>query len=113
MFAIGTVNMPRLAVSCMVVAVIVPLLIGVVMGVTMRMVVAAAARVAVRMVVVRIEQRRSELALERNRHVARAIFIFDQQRHNLRADAQIIDRTKIMPAQAALTIEQQNRWRAL
>jgi len=57
-------------------------------------IVAAAAGVAMLMAMavrLGIDEGRCELALDRNRHLARRAFILDQQSHHFGADAQIID----------------------
>ena len=60
-----------------------------------------------------IDEGCSELALDRDRHLARRLFVFDQQSHQFRADAQVIDGAEIMPAQTPLPVEDQHRRRAL
>ena len=63
--------------------------------------------------IVGIDQRHVQLTLDDERHLARAVLVFHQQRHDLGPDAQIVDAAQIVTAQAALAIEDQHRRRAL
>ena len=109
--------MPRLAMrGGMIVVVIMPtMMVVMIVPVIMAVIVTAAAFIAMLVMMMRlgIDQRRRELAFERNRHLARAVLVLDQQRHDFSAEAEIIDRTEIMPPQATLPVEKQNRRRAL
>ena len=125
MLAVRTVDMPRLAMRggmivvvimpMMMVVMIVPVVVPVVVPMIMAVIVAAAAFIAMLVMMMRlgIDQRRRELAFERNRHLARAVLVLDQQRHDFGTETEIIDRTEIMPAQATLPVEKQNRRRTL
>ena len=105
MLAIRAVHVARLTMLVIVVVVVV-----------VAVIVAAAAGVAVLMVMavrLGIDEGCCELALNRDRHLARRLFVFNQQSHHFCADAQIIDGAEIVPAQTSLPIEDQHRRRAL
>ncbi len=80
----------------------------------MRVVVTTAATVAVIMIVVLgIDQRRGQPALERDGLLTRGIAAFDGERHHLGAETQIVHLAEIMPAQAPLAVEYEHSRRAL
>jgi MFS superfamily sulfate permease-like transporter len=84
--------MARLAMIVLVIVVM--MIVIVIVTMVVAVIVAAAAGVAMLMVMavrLGIDEGRCELALDRNRHLARRAFILDQQSHHFGADAQIID----------------------
>ena len=74
-----------------------------------------AAAAAARVVVMRIgiDKRRGQSAFERDRLLTRGITGFDGQRHHLGAEPDIVHLAEIVPAQAALAVENEQRRRAL
>ena len=88
--------------------------VGVIMVVVVRMPVAAAAAAVVRvLVLLGIDQRRVQLLLDGDRGFARRLLVLDAQRHDLGAEAHVVDGAEVMAAQAALAVEHQQRRRAL
>jgi hypothetical protein len=81
--------------------------------VIMRMIVSASATVAVTMVMmVGIDERGGQTALERNRLLARSVAGFDGQSHHLGAEAQVIYLAEIVAPEPALAVEHEDRRRA-
>lgn len=72
-----------------------------------------AAMVMLVLVLVGIDQDGSEAPLQRNRLLARRIARLDRQRHHLGGDADVIHLSQVMPAQAPLAVEDQQRRRSL
>ena len=84
-----------------------------IVGVPVIVSVSATAPAFVIVVIAGIGERGSEATLQRDRLFAGRVARFDGQRHDLGAEAHVLDRAEIMPAQAALAVEDQNGRRAL
>ena len=76
--------------------------------------VAAAAAAVVRMLVLLgIDERRVQLLLDATEASRGAFVVLDAQRHDLGAEAHVVDGAEIVAAQAPLAVEHQQRRRAL
>ena len=89
----------------MIVTMIMPLVVVVsmivmMMPVVVAMIVTASAFVTVLMMVMsfRIDQGGRQLALEPDRHVARAVLVLDHQSHHFGTQTEIVDGAQVMPA---------------
>ena len=70
-------------------------------------VMAAAAAAVVVVMILGIDQRGGEPLLDGDRGLARRLGVLDDQRHNLGAEAHVVDGAEVVAAQAALAVEQQ------
>ena len=96
----------------MIVTMVMSAIVRVIGAVIMAAAAVFAVRVIVSMVRVGIDQCRVQLALDRNRGLARGTGVLDRQRHDLGGEPHILDVPEVVPAQAPLAIEQQQRRRA-
>ena len=99
------------------VVVSVSMVVGMIVVVRVMMVVivaaAAAALMVVMVVLVGADEGRREPPLHAQRHLPRGVGVLEHQRHDLGAEAHVVDGAQIVAAQAPLAVEQQKRRRAL
>src|SRR5262245_54001517 len=93
----------------MMMAVIVAMVMAMCVVVATAAVVAVLVVMVVMMMRVRIDQRRVQLALDCHRGLSCRTDVLDRQRHHLGGEPHVLDMPEVVPAQAPLAVEDQQR----